>query len=186
MPLIIEAIVTTTRADQSPHISPLGMIAEGDGWVLAPFRPSATLENLARTGRAIANFGADARVYAGCLTGRRDWPLATLDDGQFRLADCASHAQLQVIAVDDHAERPRFTCKVVRHVTHRPFAGHNRAYSAVIELAILTSRLHMLSPAKIQAEVAYLAISVAKTAGPAEQEAWDWLIARLQAAGIAV
>lgn len=186
MPLIIESILLTIRPDGAPHMAPLGLIAAGDNWVLAPFRPSTTLENLVRTGRATAHFGADARVYAGCLTGRRDWPVTALNDGMFRLADCVSHVELQVIATDNHDERPRFTCKVLRQVTHRPFPGHNRAYSAVIELAILTSRVHMLAPEKIQADVAYLAISIAKTAGPAEQEAWDWLIARLRAAGIAV
>ncbi|MBV1707872.1 MAG: DUF447 family protein [Hyphomicrobiales bacterium] len=186
MPLIIESIVVTTGADGTAHLAPLGMIADADHWLLAPFRPSTTLDNLARTGRAVACFGADARVYAGCLTGRRDWPLAALDHGQFRLADCVSHADLQVVATEDHPERPRFTCKVTQHLTHRPFAGHNRAYSAVIELAILVSRLHMLPAAKVQAEVAYLAISMAKTAGPPEQEAWDWLMARLWAEGIAL
>jgi hypothetical protein len=45
----------------------------------------------------------------------------------------------------------------------------------VIEAAILVSRLHMLPREKVEAEMAYLEIAVGKTAGPQEQEAWNWL-----------
>jgi len=62
-----------------------------------------------------------------------------------------------------------------------PFQGFNRAQAAVIEAAILVSRLHMLPRHKVEAEMAYLAIAIAKTAGPAEQEAWNWLTEKVQA-----
>lgn len=48
MPYIRECIVTTVDRQGEAHIAPLGIIAEGDGWVIAPFRPSATLDNLAQ------------------------------------------------------------------------------------------------------------------------------------------
>ena len=75
MPLIREAIVTTVNALGEPHLAPLGLIAEGDGWILAPFHPSTTLDNLRQAPFAVANFTDDVRIFAGCLTGRRDWPL---------------------------------------------------------------------------------------------------------------
>ena len=50
----------------------------------------------------------------------------------------------------------------------------------MIEAAILVSRLHMLPPDKIASEIAYLEIAIGKTAGPREQQAWDWLMARVQ------
>ena len=43
MPLIREAIVTTVNAQGEPHIAPLGLIAEGEKSILAPFHPSTTL-----------------------------------------------------------------------------------------------------------------------------------------------
>ena len=46
---------------------------------------------------------------------------------------------------------------------------------AVIEAAVLVSRLHMLPPEKIDSEMAYLKIAINKTAGPEEHEAWGWL-----------
>ena len=75
MPLIRETIVTTVNAQGEPHIAPLGLIAEGEHWIMAPFHPSTTLDNLRQAPFAVANFTDDVRVFAGCLTGRRDWPL---------------------------------------------------------------------------------------------------------------
>ena len=74
MPMIRETIVTTLNPEGKVHITPLGLIAEGDGWLIAPFRHSATLDNLRATSHAVANFTDDVLVFAGCLTGRRDWP----------------------------------------------------------------------------------------------------------------
>ncbi|TIR44556.1 MAG: DUF447 family protein, partial [Mesorhizobium sp.] len=72
--------------------------------------------------------------------------------------------------------RPRHFCRVVQEETHAPFTGFNRAKAAVLELAILVSRLGMLPRDKIEAEIAYLSIAIEKTAGEGEKEAWDWLM----------
>jgi hypothetical protein len=180
--MIRETIVTTVSADGRLHIAPLGLIADGDGWIIAPFRPSTTLDNLAAVPFAVANHTDDVRVFAGCLTGRRDWP--TLSAGEFpvpRLAVALAHTELAVDRVSEDAERPRFHCRVLRHLSHTPFAGFNRAQGAVIEAAILVSRLHFLPREKVERELDYLSTAIAKTAGTAEQEAWDWLMAKVAA-----
>jgi hypothetical protein len=51
----------------------------------------------------------------------------------------------------------------------------NRAQAAVVEGAVLVSRLHMLPPEKIDSEMRYLQIAIDKTADLAELEAWGWL-----------
>ena len=48
MPLIRETIVITASRDGRAHIAPIGLIAEVDDWIIAPFRPSTTLDNLRR------------------------------------------------------------------------------------------------------------------------------------------
>ena len=70
MPMIRETIVSTVDAAGRVHIAPLGIIADGDGWILAPFRPSTTLDNLRAVPFAVASHTDDVRVFAGCLTGR--------------------------------------------------------------------------------------------------------------------
>ena len=46
MPRIVETIVTTTNVKGEAHIAPLGLIEDGENWIIAPFRPSTTLDNL--------------------------------------------------------------------------------------------------------------------------------------------
>jgi uncharacterized protein len=181
MPMIRETIVTTMSREGTVHIAPLGIIADGEQWIIAPFRPSTTLENLREVPFAVANYSDDVRVFAGCLTGRRDWPVSGSAHVPVpRLAAALAHAELAVVEVTDDAQRPRFRCRVVHRASHAPFEGFNRAKAAVIEAAILVSRLHMLPRDKIETEIAYLRIAVTKTAGAAEQEAWDALMEKIR------
>jgi hypothetical protein len=164
------------------HVAPLGIIADGDGWIIAPFRPSATLENLRAVPYAVANYTDDVRIFAGCLTGRAAWPTTASDHiGVPRLDAALAHTELAVERVSEDAQRPRFHCRVVHSASHAPFAGFNRAQAAVIEGAILVSRLSMLPRDKVAREIAYLDVAVGKTAGPAEQEAWGWLMEKVRA-----
>jgi hypothetical protein len=176
MPLIREAVVTTVNTRAEAHLAPLGLIAEGEGWILAPFHPSTTLENLRQAPFAVANLTDDVRVFAGCLTGRRNWPLTAASVvAAPRLATTPTHLELIVVEVREHELRPRFVCRVAHSESHAPFRGFNRAQAAVIEGAVLVSRLHMLPRAEVEAELARLEIIVGKTAGPEEAEAWGWL-----------
>ena len=176
MPMIRETVVATVNAAGEPHLAPLGLIAEGDAWILAPFYPSTTLENLRRDPHAVANLTDDVRVFAGCLTGRRDWPLSPARMVKApRLRDTLAHLELVVAEVREDPQRPRFLCRVVHEETHASFRGFNRAQSAVIEGAVLVSRLHLIPRAEIEPELDRLEIVVRKTAGPTEFEAWGWL-----------
>lgn len=178
--MIREAIVTTQDLEGRVHIAPIGLIEEGEGLAIAPFRPSTTLDNLQRNPFAVANYTDDVMVFAGCLTGRRDWPTrpASKVPGVV-LAHALTHVELAVVRVDEDAVRPRFLCRVVHEEMHAPFRGFNRAQAAVVEAAILVSRLHMLPADKIEREIAYLKIAVDKTAGPREREAWERLMRRI-------
>jgi hypothetical protein len=182
MPLIVETIVTTRNAAGEVHIAPLGLISEADRWIVAPFRPSRTLDNLREVPFAVASHTDDVRVFAGCLTGRKSWPTRPAETVSGAvLEDAVSHWELAVEDIREDDLRPRFICKVVHAASHRPWAGYNRAQGAVLECAVLVSRLKMLPPEKVEAELKYLEIAIAKTAGPREEEAWGWLMERIAA-----
>jgi hypothetical protein len=179
--MIRETIVTTADAGGKVHVAPIGIIADGGNWIIAPFRPSTTLDNLRAVPFAVANYTDDVRVFAGCLTGRHGWPTAGAEVVPVpRLRSALAHAELAVDAVTEDEARPRFRCRVVHRAMHAPFEGLNRAKAAVVEAAILTSRLDFLPREKIEAEIGYLQIAVDKTAGPAEQEAWGWLMEKIR------
>lgn len=174
--MIIESIVTTRARDGTVHIAPMGVIWRDETPVLAPFRPSTTLDNLVAHPFAVINHTDDVRVFAGCLTGRREWPTRPADKvvGHV-LVNALSHHEVAIERRDEDETRPRFYCRVVHAANHRPFGGFNRAQAAVIEAAILVSRLQILPRDKVEREIAYLEIAIGKTAGPREREAWLWL-----------
>jgi hypothetical protein len=179
--MIRETIVATVSASGEAHLAPLGLIQDGDSWIVAPFHPSKTLDNLRAVPFATANYTDDVRIFAGCLTGRNIWPLTAANFFPVpRLTNTLSHAELEVLQIDEDAQRPRFHCKVLSLVQHRAFQGFNRAKAAVVELAILTSRLSMLPREKVEAEIAYLKIAIDKTGGAEELEAAGWLMEKIE------
>lgn len=182
MTQIFESLLSTAAGDGATHLAPLGFRREGEFIVLAPFHPSRTLDNLRAYGVAALSHSDDVRVFAGSLTGRRDWPLTPCAHiACARLANALSHVELEVARIEEDPARPRFLCRQVAHFNHAPYPGHNRAQAAVIEACILVSRLGLLPADKVDGEMAYLAIAIDKTAGPRELEAWGWLRERIAA-----
>ncbi|WP_244816609.1 DUF447 domain-containing protein [Caballeronia sp. Lep1P3] len=180
--MIYETIVTTADRDGTPHIAPMGVRFEEGFAILAPFRPSATLDNVIATKSAVINFTTDVRVFAGCVTGiERDWPTraASVVAG-VRLADTLAHTELRLDELFDDETRPVLRMACVHRETHAPFGGFNRAQAAVVEGAILVSRLFMLPPEKVDSEIDYLRIAIEKTAGDAERIAWSWLLQAIE------
>ncbi|MBS4049879.1 MAG: DUF447 family protein [Methylomonas sp.] len=179
--MIQETIVTSISASGTVHIAPMGVHVEGDSFVILPFKPSTTLNNIVQTGHAVMNHCDDVRIFAGCLTGRRDWPLKPCESiAGYYLADTLTHIELSMLRLEDDPIRPRLACKAVHTGMHRPFPGFNRAQFAVLEAAILLSRLDRLPWQKIQTELDYLRIAVDKCAGDRELEAWGWLMQAME------
>jgi len=179
--MIQETIVTTVNASGVPHIAPMGIHVEGDCFIILPFKPAVTLDNVLQTGVATFNYCDDVRIFAGCLTGRRDWPLKPTEKiNGYYLADTLAHAEVVLERVEDDEIRPKLFCKAVHNVNHRPFQGFNRAQFSVLEAAILLSRLSRLPLGKIEAELDYLRIGLEKCAGEREWEAWGWLMQAIE------
>jgi hypothetical protein len=173
---IFETVVTTRSAAGAVHIAPMGVrYVEGEV-VLMPFRPSTTLANIEATGCAVLNLVTDVRVFAGCVTGRREWPTVPVPGFEgVRLACALGHVTLRLREQHDDAQRPVLRMARLTEATHAPFKGMNRAQAAVLEGAVLVSRLHLLPADKIDSEMRYLQIAIDKTADAAELEAWGWL-----------
>lgn len=180
--MIRETIVTTVSASGKIQIAPIGISRRGELYVIAPFRPSSTLTNIEATGSAVINYVDDVRIFAGCLTGRYDWPTVSAERiAGVRLTAALAHTEVEMEAIEADPLRPRLICRAAHQASHAPFQGFNRAQAAVIEAAILISRLTMLPAEKIAAEIDYLRIAIDKTASDVEREAWGWLMEKLHA-----
>ena len=174
--MIYETIVTTVNTLGDVHTTPFGIRMQDGLVVISPYKPSATLENILATENAVLSLTDDVRVFAGALTGRKAWNLkATENVHGFRLEHTLAHKELKLVKVEDDELRPQLFLEVVYEAQHAPFQGFNRAQAAVIELAVLVSRLKRLPMEKIQQEMDYLRIAIDKTAGERELEAWTWL-----------
>ena len=175
--MILETIITTQNALGEVHVTPFGIQVQNDLVIISPYKPSTTLNNILATQTAVMNLTDDVRVFAAALTKRKAWQLCAADKvaGQ-RLSNALAHQELKLLRVNDDDMRPQLTMQMVHEANHQPFKGFNRAQAAVIELAVLVSRLKRLPMEKIIQEMQYLQIAIDKTAGPNELEAWGWLV----------
>ena len=174
--MIFETIITTVDLTGEPHITPFGVRYEGDTVIIAPYKPSTTLDNILATKCAVMNLADDVRVFAAALTNRKIGELVQTNKiNGFRLADCLAHVELELVELHNDDTRPHLFMQKVAEFNHKPFTGFNRAQAAVIELAVLVSRLHILPKNKIMNEIEYLKIAIDKTAGEREILAWSWL-----------
>ena len=175
--MIQEVIVTTISAEEKVHIAPMGVHLKDDQFIILPFRPSTTLSNILVSKTAVINYVDDVRIFAGCLTGRRDWAVTSTEKikGAY-LSAALAHREVELVQIEEDNTRPKLICKAIHTVNHSFFQGFNRAQYAVLEAAILVSRLKMLPIEKIETEIDYLKIGLDKTAGDREREAWGWLM----------
>lgn len=176
-PMIQEVIISSQNPDGTPHFAPMG-ISQQDGYtIIAPFRPSTTLDNITASKTAVVNYCADVRIFSGCLAGRQNFPsVATGKIKGSYLAKALAHSELEMVRIQNDKLRPQLFCKPLQEINHAPFQGFNRAQAAVLEAAILLSRVHLLPPQKVRVELEYLQIAIDKTAGPDELQAWDELM----------
>ncbi|MEI7574616.1 MAG: DUF447 domain-containing protein [Methylotenera sp.] len=179
--MIYEIIISSVNSHGDAHVAPFGIQIQAGLVVISPYKPSVTLENILATNHAVLNITDDVRVFAGALTRRQAWSLVSAEKIiGYRLVDTLLHQELRLVKVVDDVLRPQLHMEVLHEVQHQPFKGFNRAQAAVIELAVLASRLHLLTKDKVLSEISYLQIAIDKTAGERELQAWRWLTEKVE------
>jgi hypothetical protein len=178
--ILIEGIVTTLNADGSPHVSPMGPIVD-DGFkrlLLRPYNTSTTFQNLKRAGQGILHVTDDVGLFARAAVGQLKQPPkmipATAVEGQI-IADACRWYAFKVDSIHDRQERTEIAATVVDRGRIRDFVGFNRAKHAVIEAAILATRLQFLDVHAVRTELRSLATIVDKTGGRQERAAFAFL-----------
>ena len=177
---IIETLVTTSNADGSGHVAPFGihgLVANRQEMMLAPFRPSRSLENLLRAdATAVIHLSDDPLLFVRCITGRRDFIFEPAEqvDG-WVLPTAVKAIEVRVRKIKDDPVRPHIYCQSVHCRVLNDWSGYNRAGMAIIEGCILMSRLSFLDKTYIASSMALLADIVARSSGALEEKAWSWL-----------
>lgn len=145
---------------------------------LRPFKTSTTFRNLRSRPCGVFHVVDDvlllARAAIGRLTSAPDMFPATIVPGSVLASACRWY-EFEIEEFDDSQERSNLLARVVHAGRLRDVFGFNRAKHAVLEAAILATRVHLLPADEIAAQIASLEIPVQKTAGPQEREAFDLL-----------
>lgn len=186
--LILEGLVTTLNADGSPNISPMGPIVDPEVQriCLRPFQTSVTFQNLRRSGEGVLHVSDDVElIVRAAINKLNELPPTSVAQGVrgVVLADACRWYAFTVESIDDRRDRTEIVAEVVQRGVQRPFFGFNRAKHAVIEAAIVATRVHLLPADEIRDELARLEPLVRKTGSAAEHEAFalvdDYIDAQL-------
>lgn len=165
------------------NIAPMGVEWGEERIVLKPFLETTTFRNLQRGGAAVFHLVDDVALLAeaAIASPQAPWTAARVVRGAVLEAAC-SWRELEVESVDATPPRSRIVTRVVHAGMQREFLGLNRARHAVLEAAILATRLHLIPAAEVDADLARLVPLVEKTAGPRERAAWErvtaWIAAK--------
>ena len=178
--MIVEGIVTSMDAGGHLNVAPMGPIVVGDfaSLFLRPFQPSTTFSNLAATRCGVFHVVDRVEIIARAAIGRLSElpavePAAKIDG--FVLKDCCRWFEFTIDSVDASDARSRMPSSIVHRGERRPFFGFNRARHAVLEAAILATRLHLLSPQHVLDMISLLEPAVEKTGGTEEKSAFAML-----------
>lgn len=180
MPLILEGIVTTRNADGTINVSPMGPLVDREltSFRFRPFQTSRTYQNLKRERAGIFHVVDDVLLLAKAAVNRLEREPAFLQPEVVEgavLEDACRWFEFVVESIDDSESRATVETHLVHTGDLRPFWGFNRAKHAVLELAVLSTRLFLLTRTDADAEVERLSVLIEKTAGDREQQAFDLL-----------
>jgi hypothetical protein len=183
--MILEGLVTTIDADGAMHLAPMGPRVEADwsGFLLRPFPSSQTYRNLKARGQGVLHVTDDVLLLAQAAVGKAPSQPARPAERVtgFVLTGACRFYEFEVRSMDESQERVQIRAEVVHRGTLREFFGLNRAKHAVVEAAILATRLHLIPIDEVRAEYRKLRFLVEKTGGPAEHAALDFLTGHLEA-----
>lgn len=178
--MIVEGIVTSVDTVGRLNVAPMGPIVVGDftSLLLRPFQPSTTFNNLAATRCGVFHVVDRVDIIAQAAIGRLEQlpavePANTVHG--FVLKDCCRWFEFEVDSIDASDARSQMPSTIVYRGERRPFYGLNRARHAVLEAAILATRLHLLSQQHVLDMMSFLEPAVEKTGGPEEKSSFAML-----------
>lgn len=183
--MILESIVTTVSPEGRINIAPLGPIVHQPAgeetlpsFCLRPYEGSRTCRNLLANGKAVIHVTDDVLLLARAAIGDvAPEGLTCAAEGaspeHVRLRNCHRWFAVEVTQAGGTPPRHELTARCVAEGVVQPFFGFNRAKHAVIEAAILATRIDMIDSARMSDELQRLRIPVEKTAGPDEVAAFD-------------
>lgn len=178
--MILEGVVTSQNPAGVLNVAPMGPIVDAgmQQIVLRPFQTSTTFRNLTQHPFAVLHVVDDVLLLARAAIGRLTevpptFPALSIP-GRVLASSCRWY-ELRILSIDDSRDRSRIEAAVEHVGRLRDSFGFNRAKHAVLEAAIIATRIHLLPADRIRDEFDRLRSPVEKTAGPDERAAFALL-----------
>ncbi len=178
--MILEGLVTTRDATGRVNLAPMGPIVDESmsQLLLRPFQTSRTFQNLKAHPQGVFHVVDDALLLAqAAIDSIEPFPEmipAEVIDGEVLKSACRWY-EFRIESLDDRSDRAELTARVVHCGRLRDFFGFNRAKHAVVEAAILATRVHLLPREELFRSMDALRPAIVKTGGPREAAAFELL-----------
>lgn len=178
--LILEGLITTLSAEGTFHVAPMGPRCDTTmrQLTLRPYQTSQSFHNLRDTRQGVFHVVDDVLLLAQAAIGRVDPGVPTMMAQQVQghiLLNACRYYEFVIDDMDTRSERAELHARVVSYGKLHEFFGLNRAKFAVVEAAILATRVHLLERSEIEKQLTLLEPLVDKTGGSREREAWQLL-----------
>jgi uncharacterized protein len=172
--MIIETIFSTINEQGKPNFAPMGLLCSEDTIKLRIFRDTQTFRNIVAIRHGVANLTDDvlAFVRSGIFNETLPFFPAKVVPGVVFDKTC-SWWELSVEPATITSDPAEIECRILHKETRKEFTGYCRAGGAVIEAAILATRLDFKNHDMILQKMIEYAEIVGKTGGYSEKKAFE-------------
>ena len=185
--MILEGLLSVQTADGGVHIAAMGPEVSDarsvNQLILKPFQSSRTSDLLSALPEGVFHLTDNVLLFAQAVTGTLGQDLRIRPADTVRgwiLEDACEAFEFRIEKSDTSHDRSKLYATIQKAHFARPFRGFSRASHAVIEAAILLSRIHLLRVDDVQQQLELLRPLVTKTAGEQERHAFELIVSKTQ------
>jgi uncharacterized protein len=171
--MIVETIFSTLDENGIPLFAPMGLDWGEEILTVRPYRNTRTYRNLIARGYGVANLTDDVLAYVQCGLYKTVLPsfAAKVAQGVVFQGTC-SWRELAVVSERGSEDRAEVECRVLHKGWQKDFLGFRRASNAVIEAAILATRLPLYDRKAVALRLIHYMEIVEKTGDDVEKQAF--------------
>jgi uncharacterized protein len=170
--MIVETIFSTLDESGRTNFAPMGIVWDEEIVTIRPFKSSDTWRNLSSSGYGVANISDDVLAYVRCALYDAvlpHFPAKVVPGVVFKSA--CSWREVAVVSQTGTDERAELRCRILFEGRQRDFLGFRRAGNAVIEAAILATRLKFFDRTTVFERMKQYAEIVGKTGDENDRQA---------------
>lgn len=170
--MIVETIFSTVDEDGKPNFAPMGILWGDEYVTVRPYRNTQTCRNLLSNGYGVANITDNVLAYVQCGLYRVVLPhIPAKAVRGIVYEEACSWMEVEVFSRSGSDDRAELQCRVRHTERRKDFLGFCRAGNAVVEAAILATRVALYDRETVSPKLLHYGEIVGKTGDEDEKEA---------------